>query len=367
MIGWVISQKNYKDLMTKKNKKRNPGEGETGQKKSVSRGKKRKGKRGRTLLGMAQAQRLGYDYETIAEADKNSGIKSNLFDYLSKHPKLRDSYDRGRLLRVLVRTAPNSMIYEAATKLKNLGFNQFKTGQDLRDFLDKDAEANEMWETARVNAAIKNREDLRNAAAGGNVKAIELLDKWTIDRRKETGETFTGFNRIGVNQMAELFRVSRTTVWDWATQKGLPKNIDGSFDLSAAIQWFEKYSIQKVTTKTGPVTLNPLQSVKAENAKLELQEKKGELTKREKYIGWRLLILKSLKGKMDDIISVSNLLYGQPREEIANILEKYRDELFKCIRDVPAELKLPKEAMQKLNELYEIIGPVKSVDKSTGA
>ncbi len=318
---------------------------------------KNKKVKGKNLLGQADCQRLGFDCDDIAKADKESGIKQNLFKYFQKHPKLRDSFDRGRMLRALAKTAPNSLIYEAARRLKDLGFTQFQTAQDLRNFLDKDVEANELWESARVNAAIDNRENLRKAAGEGNVKAIELLDKWTIDRQKETGESGSAnFNRISTNQMAELFGVTRQSIYEWNTQKGLSANLDGTYDLYNAIKWFGDFTVQKIATKSGPVILNPKEAVKTELAKLELQEKKGEMVGRNFFINWRILILKTLKGKMDDIISIANNIYGQPRETIVNILEKYRDELYKCIRDMPDELKLNDAVIKsKLQEVYSLI------------
>lgn len=311
---------------------------------------------------MADCQRLGYQYETIAEADINSAITSNLSKYLARHPKMRSAYDRGRLLRTLVKTAPNSLINEAATKLKNLGFTQFKSGQDLRDFLDKDVEANQLWEEARVNAAIENRENLRTAASGGNVKAIELLDKWLVDRQRETTEAGADFNRVAVNQMAELFGVTRITIYEWRTQKGLPSNIDGSFDLHNAITWFEDYTLKKAVRGNNPVSLiNPLQQVKTERQRLQLEQERGELVEREAFIAWRCAILQNIVNVFNAITDLANRVFGQSREEIVSRLEEFRDDVMAKIQHVPAELKLGPEAIKKLEELDEIIKPGREV------
>lgn len=307
---------------------------------------------------MADCRRLGYDYDTIAEADNDSGVKSNLFGYLAKHPKLREAYDRGRLLKALVKTAPNSLIHEAAVHLKNLGFIQFKGGQDLRDFLDKDAEANELWESSRVNAAIQNRENLRNAAGQGNVKAIELLDKWLVDRQKETGEQSVSFNRIGVNQMAELFGVTRITIYEWRTQKGLPANVDGSFDLHTAISWFEDFTLKKSVRGNSPVSpVNPLQQVKTERQKLLLEQERGEMIERSAVIGFQVSMMQNIVNAFNAITDLANRVFGQPREEIVSMLESFRDDVTAKLQHVPAELKLPPKAMEKMAELFEIIGP----------
>lgn len=320
--------------------------------------KSRRIKKKRGKLTQADCQRLGYDYADIAEADKAAGLSANLSKYLSKHPKLRQAYDRGRLLKALSETAPNSLIYEAATQLKHLGFTQFKTGQDIRNFLDSDPEANELWETARVRAAIENRKNLRAAAGGGNVKAIELLDKLLADRQKETSETGVSFNRIGVNQMAELFGVTRTTIYEWRTQKAMPVNVDGSFDLHTAIPWFEDYTLKKAVRGREAISaLNPFQTVKTERERLKLEQDRGELIGREAFIAWRCAILQNIVNAFNAITDLANRVFGQTREEIVDRLEEFRDDVMAKLQHVPAELKLSKEAQAKLMELYEIIGP----------
>lgn len=316
-------------------------------------------KRLKTALTQAHCQRLGFDYSDIAEADKHSGIGQNLFKYFEKHPKLRESYDRGRLLRALVKTAPNSLIYEAARRLKDLGFVQFQSAQDLRNFLDKDREANELWESARVNAAIENRENLRAAAKDGNVKAIELLDKWTVDRQKETGESGSAnFNRISTEQMATIFSVSRQTVYEWNRDKGLPRNIDDTYDLYSSVRWYTDY-IQKLATRGGNAvgSVSPKEQVKTELLKLELDRTRGEMIGRGVFIGWRCVILQNIVNAFNGITDLANRVFAQPREEIVGMLEDFRDDIMSKIQHVPAELKLPDEAANKLNEVYEIIKP----------
>lgn len=310
-------------------------------------------------LTMAECQRMGFEYADIAEADNAAAFKQNLSKYFERHPKLRAAFDRGRLLRTLSKTAPNCLIYEAARRLKDLGFTQFQTAQDLRNFLDKDREANEIWESARVNAAIDNRENLRKAAGEGNVKAIELLDKWTIDRQKETGESGSAnFNRISTNQMAELFGVTRQTVYEWQTQKGLMQNKDGTFDLHSALQWFEDYILKKATRGNSAVSpLNPFQAVKTKREELKLEHDRGELLERGAVLGFQVTMMQNVVNSFNGITDLANRVFSQPREEIVARLEDFRDEVMAKLQHVPAELKLDSEAGEKLNELFDILKP----------
>ncbi len=310
-------------------------------------------------LSMAAAQRLGFEFRDIAEADKASGLSSSLAKYFRRHRKVRAAYDRGRLLRYLVELAPVAIVHDAARKLKDLGFEQFEKGQDLRDFLDGDIEANELWETARVNGWIDNRQALQKTASDGNPKAIMLMEKWAVDRQQEKGQIGpVNFKHLGTNQMAELFGTSRQTIHEWWTQKGLPQNIDGSFDLYRAIPWYEEFVLKKSTRgreAVGP--LNPFQAVKTERERLRLETERGELIERGAVIGFQVAMIQNLVNGFNAITDLANRIFGQPREEIVARLEDFRDDVTAKLQHVPGELKLSKEAKAKLTELYEILKP----------
>jgi len=319
--------------------------------------KKKKARRGRYLT-LAECQRLGYDYADIAEADKAAGLSTNLSKYLTKHPKLRANYDRGRLLKKLIELAPVATVTDAARQLKNIGFTEFQAGQDLRDFLDKDTEASELWESASVNAWIENREALRTTAKDGNAKAIQMMENWIRDRKTDGTIAGTSFNRIGVNQIAELFGVTRTTIYEWRTQKGLQANVDGTFDLHTAILWFEDYTLKKAVRGREAVSaLNPFQTVKTERERLKLEQDRGELIGRESFIAWRCAILQNIVNAFNAITDLANRVFGQTREEIVDRLEEFRDDVMAKLQHVPAELKLTSEAAKKLQELDEILKP----------
>jgi hypothetical protein len=257
------------------------------------------------------------------------------------------------------------MIYEAARRLKDLGFVQFDSPESLRAFLDKDAEAKDLWETARVNGWIDNREALQKTAGEGNVKAIQLIDKWAVDRQKETGESGgVSFTRVGVNQMAELFAVTRQTIYEWYRDKGLPQNADGTFDLARAIQWFEDFTLKKaVRGKDAVGILNPFQAVKTERERMLLEQARGELLEREVILGWQIALMQNIVNAFNAIADLANRCFGQPREQIVERLEDFRDEVMGKLQAVPAELKLSTEAEGKLIELYEILKPQKTEDR----
>jgi len=316
----------------------------------------------RRSISQAAARRLGFECRCAAEADKVSGLESELAKYFERHPKIRAAFDRGRLLRYLVELAPNTDMHSAARKLKQLGFEQFESGQTLRDFLDGDSEAFDLWETARVNGEIENWKSLRDTAKDGNVPAIKLLDKWTVDRQREKGETASSANffHISVSQMAELFGTTRQTIHAWYTEKGLPQNADGSFDLFRAIGWYGDFTMKKVVRGRDAISpLNAFQAVKTERERLKLEQDRGELIERGAAIGFSTSMMQNVVNAFNSISDLANRVFGQPREEIVSRLEDFRDDVMAKLQHVPAELKLSDEAMAKLKEFYESIQPQK--------
>ena len=78
----------------------------------------------RAPFTQAKAQRLGYDYADLLEADASLGNKPNLAATLAKHPRLKQSFRRGQLLQQLRRLAPvATSIEQASMRLQTLGFD----------------------------------------------------------------------------------------------------------------------------------------------------------------------------------------------------------------------------------------------------
>jgi len=317
-----------------------------------TRAKGKKRKTPKAPFTQADAQRLGYEHADMLEADGACTGKPNLHATLAKHRNLRRFFRRGQLLQQLERLSPLvKSISHAAIRLKRFGFD-FDTGQALRDFLDRDDEAKEVWDTAEANGWIDNQERLLNTAADGNIKAIQLIATWFTGRDRESNEADLDYERLNLNQLAELFGVSRITAGDWYKKQGLMRNGDGTFDLKTAIKWYEEFTLKKAARNKGPVGHNPLQQVKASIQQLEYEQLKGEMVGRGEVLGFQLAQLTSLVTAFGDLPGLANTMYSQPREQIVKRLEDFRDKVMAALQHVPDELKLPPAAMVKLKELH---------------
>jgi len=312
-------------------------------------------------MSEAAAQRLGFACKDIAEADAQSGIRPNLSKYFEHHPRLRAAFDRGRLLKYLVELGPNAFTWEASNRLKDLGFVQFDSPGSLRDFLDKDAEANELWETSRVNGFIENRQNLRKTAGEGNVRAIQLLDKWAVDRQQEKAGPAVDLTHLSQKEICDLFCVSRVTLGEWQSKQNLPRNTDGTYNLAEMIRWHGDFCSRKQGGRILPA--DKLRDLKAEEKAIDLAERRGRLRDIEEVIGglavrWQRIV-GAFRYKRREL---AMMVHGQTVERIEDALGRFFEDIQRAwCEKLPEFADVPPEAEVKLNEFLDLM--VKKTDK----
>ena len=246
-----------------------------------------RGKRGRRRMPISavKVKSLGYQCESLTEADTKIDLDKPLAKVIEKYKSLKAAWRRGKLLRELEGLAETATVSQAAFKLKELGFEEFATGQVLRNFMDHDSEADDLWRSVSITTWINNRRNLLTAAADGNARAMQLVEIWLKDRTEDS-PIGSDTGRLRVNEIAEIFGVTRITINDWYKKQGLPRNGDGSFDLKTAIRWFEDFTIKKCGRGKGPVSiLNPFQQVKTERERVKLLRDQGAVVNRGNAIG----------------------------------------------------------------------------------
>jgi len=312
-------------------------------------------KRRRMPISAVKVKSLGYQCESLTEADTKIDLDKPLAKIIEKYKSLKAAWRRGKLLRELEGLAETATVSQAAFKLKELGFEEFATGQVLRNFMDHDSEADDLWRSVSITTWINNRRNLLTAAADGNARAMQLVEIWLKDRTEDS-PIGSDTGRLRVNEIAEIFGVTRITINDWYKKQGLPRNGDGSFDLKTAIRWFEDFTIKKCGRGKGPVSiLNPFQQVKTERERVKLLRDQGAVVNRGNAIGWQVAQLQNILNEFHKIPDYANLMFQQPREEIARVLEDLRDQITAKLQHIPEELKLSNEAKEILMALYRVL------------
>jgi hypothetical protein len=307
---------------------------------------KAKRRRKRLPISAVRLKSLAFEYGSLTVADAHSGLDVPLAPLLEKHGRLAAAWERGQFLRSLAEWAAGILTVTQAAK--KLGF---ETGQELRDLLDTDLEAGDLWQQTRDHVIAESKKALVERAKEGDVRAIKAVE---LLLRDEGGadRAALDYERLNLNQLAELFGVTRVTAGDWYKKQGLMRNGDGTFDLKTAIRWYEEFTLKKAARNKGPVGASPLHQVKASIQQLEYEKLKGELVGRGEVLGFQLAQLTSIVTAFGDLPGLANTMYQQPREQIVKKLEDFRDKVMAALQHVPDELKLSPPAMAKLKELH---------------
>ncbi len=355
--------------MTKKQTKRKKKAVKKKTAKRSNRKTNRKSKRKRPPpLTQAECQRLGYAYRDLAEADLNSGIKPNLSRVLERHPRLRAKFQKGHLLQSLTRLAPTADSFkQAVVKLKQMGFD-FEKAQDLRDLFDRDIEAADAWRKAEANAWIDNRQLLIAAAVGGNVKAIQLIDAWFIDRDREAQGPPVKLSRMKQTDIAALFAVTRITVRQWTDANRCPRNADASYNLADVIRWRLDFEKRKAAGSGKLAPADELRDLKAADKRLDIEERRANLLDRGEVISGLVARWQTIVGACRyKSRELATQVHGQTVANTEAIFERSFEDLQRQWLDVPTDfLRLPEQAEAKFVEMLESLKPATIEDKNEG-
>jgi len=65
--------------------------------------------------------------------------------------------------------------------------------------------------------------------------------RWIMNQHKEAEQRKVQLLKISQKDLITLTGKSRQTIFFWTEKHGLPRRVDGRFDLAAVIQWMPKY------------------------------------------------------------------------------------------------------------------------------
>lgn len=309
-------------------------------------GKHRPSKRS---LSEAQSQRLGFACKDIAEADAASGLGPNLARYFLRHPRLRAAFDRGRFLANLKALAGVvATVSEAAHKLGLV------SGEALREMLDTDPEAGDIWSQTRLDTIIQARQALLTAAKEGNQTAIRAVENYLREEKQQTGPS-ADLTRLSQKEICELFAVSRVTLNEWQAKHTLPRNADKTYNLSQMIRWFGEFS-QRKGGGGRILPADKLRDLKATEKEMDLAQRRSQLLEREAVISdlvqrWQRIV-GAFRYKRREL---AMMVHGQTVERIEDALSRFFGDIKREWRIPMAALQLPPEAQGKLDECMNLL------------
>lgn len=271
------------------------------------------------MLAGARVRKLGLDFESITDADAHLGRRWDLPAILTARPDLYAEWKRGQLLRNLRRLASvGATRHEAAHDL-DLPLEDFEA------LVSKDLEAAEIWNSGKLETAVRVKQSLLDNAMEGKAQAIKQLENVL---RSEIAHAQFNVHRVAEPLVCEIFAVTRQTLNNWHREKGCPRNAgETTYDLPAMVRWYEGY----VVTRTGPqapAAVNPLQAVKAERLELELRARRGELVDIESVRAGLLARERALLSVLEHRpAELAQMLEGKTRQQIRPALEKFCEDL----------------------------------------
>ena len=300
-----------------------------------------------------QVRRLGFECEDLAAADcvlrkERPRLRRTLAEYIKKHQELVQSWERGQLLRNIRACAAAIMTVTQSAKL--LGF---KRGQELRELLDTDSEICDLWEQTRIEAIVSAKRALAEAAKDGNQQAIKAIESFLYDEGEGRAANIN-YSELTVNQMADLFGITRQTVYDWYTKHGLVRNADGSINLKSAIEWFGNFAKRKADGRLLPA--DTLRDLKAEEKKIDLAERRHRLLDREE-------VAAGLLGRWQNVVAafkykareLATMVHGQTVDGSEDILSRFFEDMQREWLSVPEFLYLDPASAEKLEELLVLL------------
>jgi phage terminase Nu1 subunit (DNA packaging protein) len=302
----------------------------------------------RWRISQSRCRRLCFECENLAAADAAADLARPLASFIARDGKLKAAWERGQFLRNLEALAGVvETVSEAAGKLK------LSSGRQLREILDTDIEAADIWSQTRLDTRIAARQALLAAARDGNQAAIKAVENYLRDDQR-AASSGPDMSKLMQKQVADLFDVNRLTVRNWVERHGCPQNADGSYDLGQVIKWFSNYQRRKSGTHVVPA--DKLRDLKVERMALQLSEEKGELLNREEVIAgllarWRNIV-GAFKYKRRELAS---MCHNQTVEGIEDIVGRFFAELQQKQLEVPEFLKLEAGAEKKLIELFDLL------------
>jgi DNA-binding transcriptional regulator YiaG len=259
---------------------------------------------------------------------------------------VKAAFERGQFLRNLNGLAGiAATVSEAAHKLGLV------SGEALREILDTDEEAADIWNQTRLNTIIAAKAALLEAAKMGNQQAIRTVENFLREEKRQ-GQPSADWHHLSQKELCDLLSKTRPTINEWETKNSMPRNADRTYDLFAVLRWYPQF-VKSQQTGQMPAA-DKLRDLKAAEKELDLAQRRGELLERE-------AVIEGLVARWQQVVGafgykrreLANILHGQTIERMDELLARFFEDIQRQWLNVPEFLRLPKDAEAKFLELLE--------------
>lgn len=308
-------------------------------------------------------------YETIAEAAGALDVTPSLEECLETYPILQAAWDRGQFLRKFrLGVSSGAVVAHIARKLD-------MEPTALRDLIKTDRIVADIYETESFRVDMSIQAGYLKSAAAGDVSAtgiarIERLFRDRFEGEPTGGRVGVDIERVPQELLCKLLGVSRQTTYEWRTSRGMPVNVDGSYNLKDVLAWHRVWTEQKlVTTGSRPVMpggATRMQAAKAHKIELEVGELEGRLWRREEVIDHWIAQAQVLANTLSrqTAVEMGHKLAGRTEEEVTVELERLFRHLRSEMANLPGSVTLPEGVQAAYEGLMGLLG-VEGTEETT--
>jgi hypothetical protein len=172
---------------------------------------------------------------------------TNLGEVLAASAVLRESFDRGRMLRRLKELGATPFcLAEVARRLR------LADEAALQELFHCDPEAADVFNEARHALAVQARALVMKSAQEGKPHAVKTLESLL---RAEAGVSEVAeqidFRRLSLTELEAATGIRRQQIARWKDSHGLPANEDGTYSMPAFIAWLRRAAVGKTRRYRG--------------------------------------------------------------------------------------------------------------------
>lgn len=303
---------------------------------------KRKTKR-QPVLTNAMVKAWGFECDNMTVAALR--YKGSLVSRIHRSTKLQAAWDRGRFLRDIAAFAG-----AGATKAEVA--IQLKIELAIFEEMLADPEAADIWVTAQNNAMLAIKMGIKDQAIAGKPAAIKSLTR-IFENERPAGAVLDIF-RVTMKQLEAIAQVSRETIHQWYSAKGLTRAGDNTFDLRQVWRWWELYSQRKVNVTPQVGAPDRLRSAKAIREEMGIDVERGKLLSRDEMVTGLVGRLQQFLELWDRMVDgVADKCSNMPKSGVLEILAKFKHELRGEFVKVEIEMKLTDSQRKKLESFLK--------------
>ncbi len=311
--------------------------------KKKKKAKNKPAKKRQPPLTNAMVKAWGFECDNLVDAAVK--YKGNLIDRLTRSKALRNAWDRGRFLRTL------GDLVLSGTSQPDIAVELDIDAGKFDKFIAGDIEAADIWWRSRRELRRRVNSGVVDAACVGKKEALKSVERILNEGRSDP----IGINfRVNEGQMMSITGVSRQTLHKWRTERIMPFEGDGTYDLRKVWQWFEGFSQRKVNVTPQIGAEDSLRELKAVQLKDRIDVDRGKLIERDKviagYVGRTKWDLEFWDRNID---GVTDKCANMPKAGVREILDKFQDQRRLELSKVEIEMKLTDKQHKRLESFLK--------------